>query len=425
MKVNTIGPILVLLSILFQGCQHTASESAVGAVEITFIHSKIPGITYLSSVVQAFERENPGIHVREQILPSNSDDQHQFYAINMPAGATDFDVIDMDVIWVPEFARAGWIENLTDLVPEQELAQLNPSALGADRLDGKLYGIPWFVDVGVLYYRSDLLEKYGFEPPQTYEELVHISRVILDGENDPRLTGFIWQGVQYEGLVCVALEFIRGNGGAVLSSEGTPALGQPATIEALNFMSGMIRQEHVSPASVTTLNEEATRHMFESGRSIFMRNWPYALPLLNQPDSPVAGRVGVTAVPHFAGHLSAPTLGGYHLGINKYSLHKKEAAVFVRFMIRKQTQKQIALELGFLPANAELYHDPEVRARLTILPFIQSSLDLVRPRPVSPYYLMISQILQPELSAVVVGIRSPLEAMQSAQRQILHLMGAE
>jgi multiple sugar transport system substrate-binding protein len=416
---------VVLGSIWSHGCQPRALDSDTPRVDIVFIHSKIPGTTYLTGVVQAFERENPGIRVREQILPSNSDDQHQFYAINLPAGATDFDIVDMDVIWVQEFARAGWIEDLTGLVPERDLDQLNASALGADWLEGRLYGVPWFVDAGVLYYRRDLLDKYGFQPPQTFEELLQTSEEILDRERDPRLTGFVWQGMQYEGLVCVALEFIRGNGGNILTSGEVPTLTEPAALDALNFMRDLIQSDHISPESVTTLNEEATRRMFESGRAIFMRNWPYAWPLINQEGSPVAGRVGVTSVPHFSGHTSAPTLGGYHLGINKHSLHKKEAAAFLRFMIREQTQKQIALELGFLPAHSGVYQDPEVRERLTILPFIQESLHRLQPRPVSPYYLMISQILQPELSAIVAGIRSPREAMGLAQEQILHLMGAE
>ena len=139
----------------------------------------------------------------------------------------------MDVIWVPEFARAGWLRELTPHVPAAELAPLHPSALQADWLDRKLFAVPWFVDAGVLYYRKDLLDKYGFAPPQTYPELVEQAQRILAAERDPRLMGFVWQGMQYEGLVCAALEFIRGNGGDVFDPEGRVALTDPATVEAL------------------------------------------------------------------------------------------------------------------------------------------------------------------------------------------------
>ena len=113
--------------------------------------------------------------------------------------------------------------------------------------------------------------------------------------------------MQYEGLVCTALEFIRGNGGAVLTAAGTPALTEPATVEALRWMAALIHEHDVTPATVTTMTEESTRRMFQSGRAIFMRNWPYAWPLLTADGSPVAGRVGVTTLPSFDGHRSAPT----------------------------------------------------------------------------------------------------------------------
>lgn len=412
----------LLCAIAFSGCSKKSSRDNGRTVEIVFKHSKVPGTTYLTDIVRSFERENPGIRVREEILPSNSDDQHQFYAINLPAGASDFDILDMDVIWVPEFARAGWLQELTPEIDSKELMQLNPSALRADWYDGKLYGVPWYVDTGVLYYRTDLLDKYALQPPQTYEELLRASQTILAGEKDPRLTGFLWQGLQYEGLVCVALEFIRGNGGNVLGPDGRAALTQPAALQALEFLKDLIWKYKISPASVTTLNEEAARNLFQSGRAVFMRNWPYAWTILNRPGSPVDGRVGVSTVPHFASHESAPTLGGYHLGINAHSLHKKEAAAFLRFMIRRQTQKQVALQLGFLPANAEVYTDPEVQQKIPILPRILTSLRQVRARPVTPYYLMISQILQPEFSSLIAGIRSPRQAMASADQQIDHLM---
>jgi multiple sugar transport system substrate-binding protein len=236
--------------------------------------------------------------------------------------------------------------------------------------------------------------------------------------------GFVWQGMQYEGLVCVALEFIRGNGGQLLRSGVQPALTEPATLEALQFMSDLIRTRHVSPSLVTTLNEEAARNIFQSGRAVFMRNWPYAWRLMNQPNSPVAGRVGIALVPHFPGHDSAPTLGGFHLGVNAYSQHKSEAIAFVRFMIRSSAQKEIFLKLGVLPANRRVYDDPEVRQALPVLADLLPALERVQPRPVTPYYLMISQIVQPELSAVVTGIRSPEQAMRSAEYQIRHLLEA-
>ncbi len=412
----------LLLGVLSGACARNQVSGPGGPVTLVFKHAKHPRYAFLTQVVREFEAENPQIRIREEILPASTDEQHQFYVINLAAGANDFDVLDMDVIWVPEFARAGWLEELTSHVSAAELEPLNPAAVRADWLEKRLFAVPWFVDAGVLYYRKDLLSKYGFGPPTTYPELVEISHKILGEERDPRLSGFLWQGMQYEGLVCAALEFIRGNGGDLLHGDGQPALSEPATLEALHFMSDLIRADNVTPPLVTTLNEEAARNIFQSGRAIFMRNWPYAWQLLSQPNSPVAGRVGIAMVPHFPGHASAPTLGGFHLGVNTHSRHKSEATAFVRFMIRYRVQKEILLNVGVLPAHRNVYSDPEVRQALPFLADLLPALERVQPRPVTSYYLMISQILQPELSAVVAGIRSPERAMRSAGQQITHLL---
>jgi multiple sugar transport system substrate-binding protein len=402
-------------------CAGRRSEKAGEATAIIFKHAKHPRYAYLGKLIEQFEQENPGIRVREEVLPASTDEQHQFYVMNLAARSPDFDVLDMDVIWIQEFARAGWISELTPYVPAKELSRLNRAALQADWQNEKLYAVPWFVDGGVLYYRKDLLEKYGLSPPKTFPELVKIARTILNGEADPRLLGFVWQGMQYEGLVCAALEMIRGNGGDVLRKNGELALTDTATLDALHFMSDLVRRDGVTPPLVTTLNEEAARHIFQSGRAIFMRNWPYAWNLLNKPNSPMAGRAGLTAIPHFAGHASAPTLGGFHLGVNAFSPHQEQAREFVRFMIRENVQKQNFLNVGVLPAHADVYQDPEVKRAFPFPPELLNILEQVQPRPVTPYYLMISQILQPELSAVVAGVRSPEEAMRNAESQIKHL----
>ena len=351
--------------------------------EIVFAHGKHPRYAVLGDLIRQFEAEHAGLRVREVVLPAASDEMHQFYVINLGGGAADVDVVDMDVIWVPEFARAGWLADLTPHLPAAELAPLNAAAREADTLDGRLYGVPWFVDAGVLYARRDLLERHGFAPPQTLPELAGQARAILAAERDPRLYGFVWQGMQYEGLVCAALEFIRGNGGDVLRDGGV-ALTGARTVDALRFVRGMI-DGGITPRLVTTLNEEAARHIFQSGRAVFMRNWPYAWKLMNLPDSPVAGRVSLEMVPHFPDYASAPTLGGFHVGVNARSPFAEEAISFVRFLIRQEVQKQILLGVGVLAAHTGIYDDAEVRRALPHLPELLPALAAVRPRPVTPY----------------------------------------
>ena len=413
----------VLLSCACSACAPQEGQQPGEKSTIIFKHAKHPRYAYLAALIRRFEDKNPNIHVVEEVLPASTDEQHQYYVINLAARTGDFDVLDMDVIWVPEFARAGWLQDLSTDLSAAELSPLHSQALSADRLDGKLYGVPWFVDVGVLYYRRDLLTRYGEKPPTTYNDLVQTAQKVLEREKDPRLFGFVWQGLQYEGLACTALEFIRGNGGDILDEQGRVAVDRPAAVAAMQFMHDLIYKYRVTPQLVTTLNEESCRIIFQSGRAVFMRNWPYVWRLVNQPDSPVAGRIGVIPIPHFPGHASAPTLGGFHLGVNNFSGHKREAVEFLRFMIREDVQRDILMNVGVLPAHMRVYQDPEIRRKMPFVAELYPLLGIARARPVTPYYLMISQVLQPEFSAVIAGIRGPEAAMRTAASQIEHLMG--
>jgi multiple sugar transport system substrate-binding protein len=292
------------------------------------------------------------------------------------------------------------------------------------RITSKAGSTPWYVDAGMLYYRQDLLDKYGFAPPTTFDELVHIAKIILAGENDPALHGFIWQGRQYEGLVCTALEFIWGNGGDVIDSSGRMAIADSPAVEALAFMRRLL-EEKISPPLVTTAIEELTRHVFGNGRAVFMRNRPYAWSLMQTEESAVRGKVGITVMPHFKDGKSAATLGGWQLGVNRFSRHQDAAVKLVKFLMRRESQKFIALHTGLKPAWKDLYDDPELRAAQ---PFVVSLLPVMmpaRPRPVTPYYLMMSQILQAEFSAIITGIKSPEKGLSEAREQIEFLLGNE
>jgi multiple sugar transport system substrate-binding protein len=411
---------LALLSGLGCTSGHEQRGSSV-AITIIFKHGKIAGDPALfRHLLDRFERENPGIRVKDEALPASTDEQHQYYVINLEGKNSDFDVLSMDVIWVPEFARAGWLMDLSDLLGPGERDAFFPGPMRAVTVNGRIHAIPWYIDAGVLYYRRDLLKKHGRPVPGTWNELVETAQEI--SRKEPGLYGFIWQGKQYEGLVCNALEYIWSNGGEVFEG-GQPVLDSPRNIEAIRFMRDLITKHEVTPYLVTTAIEEPTRHLFGSGKALFMRNWPYAWNIFNNTDSAVRGKVGVAQLPSFAGYPSASTLGGWQLGVNRYSRHPGAAEKLVRFLTSPVAQKSLALTIGYKPTRKTLYKDPDL---LRDQPFIASLYGIfmqARPRPVTPYYMMITQVLQPEFSAVLAGIRTPEAALSSGQEQIRHLLG--
>jgi multiple sugar transport system substrate-binding protein len=421
MKVFTL-----LLSLLFLlclgGCSAT-HEKKEGPAVIVFKHGKMAGSSDLfRRLFDRFEARNPGIKVKDEALPSSTDEQHQFYVINLEGRSPDFDVLSMDVIWVPEFARAGWLKKLDSLLPAEKRSEFFPGPTEAVTYQGHAYAVPWYIDAGVLYYRGDLLRRHGAAVPKTWPELVRTARKITAEE--PDLYGFIWQGKQYEGLVCNTLEYFWGNGGGVLQ-DGRSVINSKADIAALQFMGNLIRKYGVSPPLVTTATEETTRHIFGSGRALFMRNWPYAWDIFQRDGSAVKGKIGVAQLPSFPGHLPASTLGGWQLGVNRYSRHPEAAAKLVAFLTSPEAQKELALALGYKPSRKSLYRDPDL---LKSQPFITGLYDIfmgARPRPVTPYYMMITQVMQSEFSAAVSGIRGAREALDSANRQIDHILGVE
>jgi multiple sugar transport system substrate-binding protein len=408
---------LLAVALAMTACTDDATPPKHGQpTTIVFKHSKLFGEPKaFDALIKRFEELNPGIRVRAETLPASSDEQHQFYVINLRARSSDFDVMALDVIWIAEFARAGWLNDLSSVLAAEDPKAFFKGPLAAVRYQHRIYAIPWFIDAGLLYYRKDLLTKYGFAPPRTWNQLVDIATAIK--RHEPGMYGFVWQGKQYEGLVCNALEYMWSAGGNVLNGSHV-VIDSPANRRALGFMQALVHRDGVSPALVTTATEEPSRRIFGSGKAVFLRNWPYAWTLFQQPESPVKDKVGIAVLPHFPGHASAATLGGWQLGVNRHSRHPAEAAAFVQFMTSREAQKALALAYGLNPSRRALYDDPELVAAQPHLAQLRAIFERARPRPVTPQYVRVSQVLQSEFSAVVAGLKSPQEALGVAQDQV-------
>jgi len=415
------GALLPALLVALTACAD--QPAGRGDVTLVFKHAKILGPSDpLPRLLREFEAANPGIRVVSESLPWSADEQHQFYVVNLEGGNPGFDVMMLDVIWVPEFARAGWLLDLTPMVAKDELAPHFPAAIAAATPDGRIWAIPWIMNVGMLYYRADLLARYGLEPPRTYQELVsHVAR-IRAGEHDPRLDGFLWQGKQYEGLVVNVLEGLWANGTRLLGEDGAVFPDPERAAEVLAFLR-MLIETGVSPSWVTAADEELTRRPFGNGRAIFLRSWPYAMGLFELPDSPVRGKVGIAPLPrHARGSQGMGATGGAHVGIQRHTRHPDAALALARFLTGEHAQKAMTSGVALNPTRMNLYHDPELVRGHPNLPRIHELAMAARPRPVTPYYLMLSTTLQPELSAVLVGVKTPAQAMAHARRRLEYML---
>jgi len=361
-----------------------------------------------------FEAQNPGIRVVREVGPHSSTEFHDLLTQKLKNRDPEVDVFFMDVIWPAEFAAAGWALPLERFFSRAEQKEFLEAAIQANTYQGQIFGVPVFIDAGLLYYRKDLLKKYGFSPPRTWPELVDQAKTILEKEKDPQLTGFSAQFKQYEGLVCNMMEYILSNGGSLWDErEYKSTLNLPKAKEAVRFVRDRMIGE-ISHRGVMAYQEPESLALFTQGRAIFHRNWPYAWEAANDPKkSKVSGRVGMEALPAFPGGKSVATLGGWQLGISRFSRKPDLAWKFVASMTGKESQRRIGLFTSRAPTRKQLYRDPEIlKKNPQFESEFQTFLRAV-PRPRTPVYIPLSNIMQRYFSSAVVVPNSDLDPLAS------------
>jgi multiple sugar transport system substrate-binding protein len=233
----------------------------------------------------------------------------------------------------------------------------------------------------------------------------------------------LWQGKQYEGLVVNVLEHFWASGTALLDERDRVLAEPERAAAALRFMRTLIGSG-VSPSWVTAGDEELTRRPFGDGRAVFLRSWPYAMDLFEAPDSPVRGRVGIAPLPgHAGGAAGVGATGGFHLAVNRRTRHAEAAVELVRFLAGPEGQRAItAAGVALYPTRVDLYRDPVAIKAHPHLPRFHELALRARPRPVTPYYLMLSTTVQPEFSAALVGVKTPEQAIDYARRRLEYML---
>jgi multiple sugar transport system substrate-binding protein len=352
-----------------------------------------------TEIIKRFHERHPGIKIHYISGPWSTDERQNMYIRSFLSG-DPFELVYMDVIWTAKFAEKGWLLPLDEWFPPDKQKEFLPGDIEAGFYRDHFYRAPVRSDAGVLFYRKDLIPK----PPETWQEFEEICRKY---SNPPKRYGIVFQGMQYEGLVCNYLEYLRGAGGTVLGKGGRVSLEAPENIMALRWMKKII-DEDWAPKSVITFQEQHSLEFFEKGKALLMRNWPYAWKVLN--DSDLRGKIGIAPFIHKAGKESVSTLGGWGLGIAHVTRHPEAAWRFIEFVTSLEAQKILHIKRGAVPSRKSLFEDEEILRGSPHYKELYKVLLRARPRPVHPDYSRISAILQKHVSAVLVGIEKPQEA---------------
>jgi multiple sugar transport system substrate-binding protein len=395
-------------------------EQGGGATEIYF--TSAPDDTGTNEkLIDMFNDKNKGKY-KVIFRLGNADTGQRFDKLRtqMQAGGEDLDVILGDVIWTAQLAESEWISDLSDRFTESQRKEFLPGSVEAITYEGKTFGMPWFTDTGLLYYRKDLLQESGFDgPPKTWDELKQMTRKVR--EDAGLKYGFVFQGAAYEGGVCDGMEFIWTHGGEVLDpNDPTKVLvDSPQAIAGLATERSMIT-EGISPEGVTVYKEDESAGAFLNGDAVFLRNWPYVYALVGTSEYPELKpeQVGVSELPSADGEPGNGTVGDQPLYISSTATDPDAAWKFIQFLSAPEQQKIRAVEGAYLPTRTALYSDQEIQEKVPVVVLAQEALQHTRPRPVSPYYSDMSLEMQEQFNASLSGDISPEEAARTLKEQL-------
>lgn len=418
---------LFALFCFFLPCQGCARPFAHNPVTLTLL-GEWSSKTFTETrqrELQQFTQET-GIRVSLVPGPESSWQRVSLWRDLLETGAQGPDVYDMDVIWPGTLA-----EYLLDLKPYfgDEIAAQFPATAAAYTVDHKLVAIAYRADIGLLYYRTDLLQKYGYrEPPRTWDELEIMAARIQAGERakgKKDFWGFVWQGAADEGLTCSALEWQAAEGGGrIIEDDQTISVNNPRAIRAWQRAAHWVGS--ISPPAVVGYRQWDSLNVWTAGNAAFMRHWTSAYVDSQVAGSQIRNKFDVTLLPGGASG-SVGTLGGWGLSVSRFSSHPREAVEFIRYFSRRDSQVKRARVLSALPTLPELYNLPEVRETNPGFQLLGQALRtgiVLRPSNVSgKKYEDVSEAYFQAVHSVLVGEKNASQAAAALESELVRITG--
>ena len=414
----------ILLFILFAlGC-HSAGRDASG-ITLTLIDQGWPASDpRLGPELEGFARQTD---IRVQILPAPEAAVEQLTTWRelLDSKAEVPDVYAIDMIWPTVLA-----DNLIDLksyVPPEDIAAHFPELIANYTVNGKLVALPHNMNEGLLFYRVDLLAKYGYgAPPKTWEELEAMATRIQAGERangNKDFWGFVWEGAPSEALTSNALEWqVSEGGGTILDGNGTVTINNPDAIRSWSMAARWVGS--ISPPGVTEYKEWDAFNMWQAGKAAFMRNWTNAYVAARAENSPTRGHFDVAPLPRGRAGFAA-TLGGNGYGVSRYSRHPREAAMLVRFLASPEEQARRCRKPSEPPTVPALYKNADV---LGANPYVSRVLQVhegaaLRPSvPAGKMYPEVSRAYFMAVHSVLTQRQTAAQAASSLQQQLVTIL---
>ena len=415
---------IVLLFLLLQGCTRPTVHEPV---TLTLLEEWTTQ-TFSEGHQQELQQFTRDTGIRVKLLPSPESAQEKLVLWQelLRTGASGPDVYGIDVIW-PRILSEYFI----DLKPyfAKEVSLQFPAIAAAYTVDNKVVAIAYRADIGLLFYRTDLLRQYGYrEPPRTWDQLEIMAARIQAGERakgKKQFWGFVWQGAAAEALTCNALEWQAAEGGGqIIEDDRTVSVNNPNAIRAWQRAARWVGS--ISPPSVVGYTEWDAQNVWVAGDAAFMRSWPTAYVDSQSAESSIRNKFDITLPP--GGKASrVGTLGGAGLAVSRFSAHPREALELVRYLSRGDVQAKRSHALSVPPTLPELYELPEVlepNPRFALLSQAFRTGMVSRPSNVTgKKYQDVTDAYIQAVHSVLTGEKSAPAAAASLENELVGVTG--
>lgn len=392
------------------------SFASAETIELTFAFDQGVGEPTLK-LIDEFNASQSDIHVNSYVLPQDANNLHDDFVNKMIAGDTSVDIMALDVVFVSEFASAGWLMPLDEAFDADALSNYLTGTIDSAKYQGTLYAMPWFTNASMLFYRKDLLDSIGITtPPSTYQGWIDAYEQLKDQVD----YAFSFQASQSEAMVCNWCEFVWNNGGDILDADGNPVVTSDAVIAATQTMADLIGT--YAPEGTTTYAETESQQVFQEGKALTCRTWSGTWNTFNNAEeSSVAGNVAVCTLPvSNEGDVSHSCMGGLDVTVNNAidDAHKQAAITFIQWITSFDSQKEFTLLSSQPPAHSAVYADAEI---LEAIPFYADFFPIIsdgKGRPVSPMYSEVSDAIQRNVHQALTKEMSVTDALQALQTEL-------
>ncbi|MGL4636293.1 MAG: ABC transporter substrate-binding protein [Beijerinckiaceae bacterium] len=375
----------------------------------------------MRKIADEYEKRAPGVKIEVEVGGATSEQQQQYLNTVLASKDAALDVILIDVIRPAQWAAANWAEPLDGYLGAEKDAVMSKYLAAyreANIVNGKVIALPYFADAQFLYYRKDLLEKHGVQPPKTWDELKASAEKIMKAEGNPNLSGFQTAGAPIEGTVCTYLVPLWGAGGSLTDAGGKLNLSNDAAKKPFELWAGL-KAANVTPPNLAEIPTDRIRQNLQAGNLLYGMSWGYVWNRSQgDADSLVKDKIGVVPLPGFTPNAAATCIGGWQLAISSFSKNKAEAYKLIRYLSSPEVSKMQAIAASHMPVFPEVYADADV---LKANPWFAQALPVVqtaRSRPVSASYPRVSEVMRTNMNAYLAGAKTADAALADMQKDL-------